>query len=293
MQSINKCPVCQSTNFRHLYTCTDHTVSHETFQIKVCQACSLGTTSPRPSDHDLSRYYLSQDYISHSGHAPGLIGNLYRLARKFTLKYKRKLIEQSHSEGILLDYGCGTGEFLYEMKRHGWTIAGFEPSETARVKAQELTNGTVYAEDNALQANHFDVITLWHVLEHVPDPVTTLQHLCGTLKPHGTLYIAVPNFYSPDAKHYKAGWAGFDVPRHLWHFTKESMFKLLSHGSFRLVDVVPMKLDSFYVSLLSERNRGVNPFIAYTRALYHGLHSNWSASTTVNHSSLIYIAKKA
>jgi 2-polyprenyl-3-methyl-5-hydroxy-6-metoxy-1,4-benzoquinol methylase len=291
MISIIECPICKSTNLQFLTRCQDFTVSHETFEIRQCTNCELGITTPRPESNKLCEYYKSEEYVSHSGKTSGGIGAIYKLARKFTLRWKRKTIEKHKSTGLILDFGCGTGEFLHTMQNSGWAIAGVEPSDVARLKAENLTNQKIH---NSLDlASGFDVITAWHVVEHVPDVMNIILSLKRLLKKDGILFIAVPNFQSPDGVNYFEYWAGFDVPRHLWHFSKKSMAMLLESVGLKLLDIKPMKLDAFYVSLLSEKYKSNNTLslAGMIKGFLSGLRSNKKAKQETNHSSLIYIAR--
>jgi 2-polyprenyl-3-methyl-5-hydroxy-6-metoxy-1,4-benzoquinol methylase len=291
MISIIECPVCKSTNLQFLTSCQDFTVSHETFEIRQCTNCELGITTPRPDSYKLGDYYKSEEYVSHSGKTSGGIGLIYKLARRFTLRWKKETIVKSKSSGSILDFGCGTGEFLHTMQNSGWTIAGVEPSDVARSKAETLTNQKIY---NSLELSRgFDVVTAWHVIEHVPDLVETLLKLKGLLKKDGILFIAVPNFQSPDGVNYLEHWAGFDVPRHLWHFSKKSMGILLKSLGLELLNTMPMKLDAYYVSLLSEKYKNNNTLnlSSMIKGFLSGLRSNAMAKKGINHSSLIYVVK--
>jgi 2-polyprenyl-3-methyl-5-hydroxy-6-metoxy-1,4-benzoquinol methylase len=293
MIEISQCPICKGEIFTDTVNCKDFTVSHETFHVKQCQGCQLAITSPRPEDVLLPSYYNSEEYISHSGKTSGGIGSLYKVARKFSLAWKKSLVHKFKSGSTILDFGCGTGEFLSALKQDGWTIDGVEPSPAARLKATHLT-GTVIAESLAnVSEKKFDIITAWHVLEHVPDIIETIHQLKSALKKDGVIFIAVPNYQSADSVQYKNYWAGYDVPRHLWHFSKKSMTQLLHLQGFKLVEIVPMKLDSYYVSLLSEKykkgNRITLPSIV--KAFSSGFISNLKAGAKTNHSSLIYIAR--
>lgn len=290
MINIIECPVCGNTNLKFLTSCQDFTVSHETFEIKQCPNCELGITTPRPDAAKLGEYYKSEEYVSHSGKTSGGIGSIYKLARTFTLRWKRQTIENRKSRGSILDFGCGTGEFLHSMQTEGWSVMGVEPSDIARSKAEALTNQKIY---NSLELTPgFDVITAWHVVEHVPDLIETIQKLKGLLKKDGILFIAVPNFQSPDGVKYSKYWAGFDVPRHLWHFSKKSMSMLLESSGLKVLEVLPMRLDAYYVSLLSEKYKNNNTlnFASLINGFMSGLKSNMKAKGP-NHSSLIYVAK--
>jgi 2-polyprenyl-3-methyl-5-hydroxy-6-metoxy-1,4-benzoquinol methylase len=296
MIEVKECPACTSSSFTNIATCIDFTVSHETFSIRQCNNCKLAATTPRPEDSSLHRYYDSPEYISHSGKSSGGIGLIYKLARWYALRKKEKLVQKfTGTVSTLLDFGCGTGEFLQFAKTKGWQIHGIEPAEAARKKAIQLTKAKIFTSLQQAGDLRINAITAWHVLEHVSDPVDTLTKFNELLKEDGTIFIAVPNYLSPDSKKYKNFWAGYDVPRHTWHFSKDSIVKLLAATNFRLLSIVPMKLDAYYISLLSEKYRNNNKITlsVLVNAFISGLTSNLKASKTTNHSSLIYIARKS
>jgi 2-polyprenyl-3-methyl-5-hydroxy-6-metoxy-1,4-benzoquinol methylase len=297
MKSIEVCPLCGDRQFNLLTTCIDHTVSHETFNIVNCTKCDFTLTSPRPADETLGRYYLSDNYISHSNKASTLLDKIYLLARRFTLQWKVNLLHKYHSgkkEVHILDYGCGTGEFLKSCQENGFKISGVEPSENARVKSSQINQVKIHESLEGLEDNTFNIITLWHVLEHIPNFEEIIQELKSKLSEDGTLIIAVPNYKSFDAQHYSTDWAGFDVPRHLWHFSSTTMKKLLLKSNLQLIHICGMKLDSYYVSLLSEKYRADNKTTVkgYLKAIQIGMKSNWKAKKNREYSSLIYIIKK-
>jgi SAM-dependent methyltransferase len=253
-------------------------------------------TSPRPTDSQLEKYYLSQAYTSHIKNGKSLIDNAYLLARSFTLKWKLSLIERynSSSNRELLDFGCGVGEFLKLSAENGWKIRGVEPSDVARKNADRKVQPYIADSLKGLvhQTARFAAISAWHVLEHVADLNDNLGILRSLLHPNGTLFIAVPNHNSWDAKHYEKHWAAYDVPRHLWHFNLESMKRLLSAHSLRVDAVLPMRLDAYYVSLLSEQYLGRANVVRFANAIINGLRSNYMARNNGEYSSLIYIVKK-
>jgi 2-polyprenyl-3-methyl-5-hydroxy-6-metoxy-1,4-benzoquinol methylase len=294
MFKVNICPVCSNTTFLKLLDCEDYTVSHETFAITDCTECGFRVTNPRPEDSVISNYYKSNQYISHSGVADNIVDRIYLLARKFTLKQKLSLISKYKTPpGKILDYGCGTGEFLNTCKTASWKINGVEPSATAREKSATLNNVKIFQSVDEIH-DKYDIITLWHVLEHIPNLEYTLQKLSDAINDNGTLFIAVPNHKSYDAQYYQNFWAAYDVPRHLWHFDKSAMIKLLAKFSLHVKKIQPMKLDAFYVSMLSEtyKQNGKKSFFTLLRAVINGIKSNTSARKTGNYSSLIYIVQK-
>jgi 2-polyprenyl-3-methyl-5-hydroxy-6-metoxy-1,4-benzoquinol methylase len=294
MVILKKCPVCSTSSFEKLFDCEDFSVSHETFSISACTHCGLKATNPRPDDALLSKYYETKNYISHSGAATNIVDKIYLIARRLTLKQKLKLINRYQiPPGKLLDYGCGTGEFINTCKTGGWKVNGVEPAKTARIKSEEL-NGIKIFDSVDQVTDCYDIITMWHVLEHIPDLEHTLSTLSRSLSTKGTMFIAVPNYQSYDASVYKNYWAAYDVPRHLWHFDKSVMRKLLAKFSLQIKQIQPMKLDSFYVSMLSEayKEEGKKSAAGLLRAVVNGLRSNIKARATGNYSSLIYIIQK-
>lgn len=291
LENLNSCPICSASVFAPFLSVTDYTVSNNLFTIVHCTQCGLGITNPRPNVRSLGEYYKSETYISHTTRKNSLFDWIYTLARRFTLTRKLKQIEQHVKKGSILDYGCGTGDFLNHAKTKHWRATGVEPSEIARVKAQSFN--LPVAPSLSELTGPFDVITLWHVLEHVHDLQNILAELRSKLKPGGYFFIAVPNPESFDAYHYEAKWAAYDVPRHLWHFSQKNMEQLLNKSGLEIVEKLPMKLDAYYVSMLSEKYQSPdqNGLINFVKGAWLGLRSNLKASKTGNYSSLIYIAR--
>ena len=270
----------------------DHSVSGEKFQLLYNEELDMLETHPQPPEEHLGKYYKTEDYISHTDSKRNVMEFIYHIVREFTLKRKVKLINNYSKSGkVLLDVGCGTGDFLQASKKNGWQVTGIEPNEKARIIANSKTDNNVLDSKQLfeLKENQFDVITLWHVLEHLPNIEKHLSTFKKLLKPNGTLIIAVPNFKSYDAQYYKSFWAAYDVPRHLWHFSKTAISRLLKKENLKLVETKPMIFDSFYVSLLSEKYKTgfMNPF----KAFWIGLQSNIKGKLTNEYSSHIYILK--
>jgi SAM-dependent methyltransferase len=270
-------------------TTKDFLVSGESFDLLYDAKREMLITSPQPEREELSKYYESESYISHTDSSSGLMGSLYQGVKKYSLALKLRLITTSlKGTGSLLDIGCGTGDFIKLAKTHKWAVRGIEPNEKARnlgiEKSIEIKESIEHFEGSV-----FDVVTLWHVLEHLPDLENTIQKIEAFVKPGGTLIIAVPNFKSFDAKYYKNYWAAYDVPRHLWHFSKNSM-RMLFSSEMKLKKIKPMIFDSFYVSLLSEKYKTGKSFSS--KALFVGLWSNLIALRTGESSSHIYCFRK-
>lgn len=289
------CPVCNSADFKNVLLAKDYTVSGETFAIVECNACSLRFTQNVPVEALISPYYQSENYISHTNTSKGLINRLYQAVRKRTLRQKRKLVERlaGKKSGQLLDVGSGTGAFVNEMKQHGWQVTGLEPDTHAATMAKQLYDIELKSINQFyhLPADSFDVITLWHVMEHVHDLAAYVQQLKLLLKKDGKLFIAVPNYTSKDAAIYNEYWAAYDVPRHLYHFSPGSMKVLMENNGMKLLQHQPMWFDSFYISLLSSKYKnGKTNLVA---AFVNGIRSNIKAISEVKRcSSLIYIIGK-
>jgi len=273
-------------------TIKDHSVSGETFQLIQNKMYGYLETIPQPNEANLSEYYKSADYISHTDSKRNLLEKAYHFVRGISLNRKLKLINSlSNEERKILDVGCGTGDFLKKAQENDWHVTGIEPNEKARQLANEKTNNSVFEIEQLLQyeKQSFDVITLWHVLEHLPKLNDHLNIIKNLLKEDGTLVIAVPNYKSFDAKYYHNFWAAFDVPRHLWHFDQKSLKNFLASKHMEIIKTLPMIYDAFYVSLLSEKYK--TGFMNPLKAFWIGLRSNLKAKHSGEYSSLIYLVK--
>lgn len=295
MIHYDSCPYCSSTNIVFHLEVKDFTVSGKVFQLYKCPQCTGVFTQDIPRQEDIGAYYASDNYISHSDTQQGLINRLYHIVRKRTLLAKRKLLQSvtGKDNGIIADIGCGTGAFLQTMQAAGWQITGLEPDETARKNARELSGIDPLPSQELfnLPQQHFDAITMWHVLEHVHQLHEYLDQVKLLLKDSGKFIVAVPNYTSYDASHYQANWAAYDVPRHLYHFSPKSMRLLVAKHGMKLTNLKPMWFDSFYVSMLSEQYKNGKGNIL--KAMLIGFISN--LKTVFNRqkcSSLIYIIEK-
>ena len=266
----------------------DYLVSQENFTLIFDKDSDMLITEPQPKN--LEKYYDPKNYISHSDDKNSIIEKVYQQVKKITLNKKVKLIDQySLDEKSLLDIGCGTGEFLAYAKNKNWNTVGVEVNQNARNKASNKKL-IIYKSLEDLPNKQFNIISLWHVLEHLPNLNEKISLIKTKLDDNGTLIIAVPNYKSYDAKHYKEFWAAYDTPRHLWHFSQDAIKILFEKHNFKVTKTLPMYFDSFYVSLLSEKYK--NGKSNYLKAFYRGLISNIKAKSNGEYSSLIYILKK-
>ncbi|MDR2125748.1 MAG: class I SAM-dependent methyltransferase [Prevotellaceae bacterium] len=295
--TIKKCPLCGSIRVKHEFFCKDYLVSGERFETYICKQCGFLFTNKFPSNHSIGKYYDNPQYISHSDTKKGFINKLYHFVRKYMVKNKLKLVckQSKKRTGKILDIGCGTGYFLNAARRKGWETFGIQKNERANKMAVEYFKLFVKQESHIykFRKSSFDIITLWHVLERIEDLDEIMEKIYDLLLPDGIAVIALPNCNSYDAKHYRTYWAGYDIPRHLWHFTPETIELLIKKFNFNIAYKKPMLLDAFYVSLLSERYKKVNIFSAFVKAMFIGAVSTVKALHNKDKgSSMIYVLRK-
>ena len=292
MEILKNCQICGNDKFSEFLKCKDHFLSKELFNLVKCNNCGFVFVNPKPENDQLQKYYDSPEYISHSGTKKGIVNSIYNKVRNFTHKRKVNLVTKYSKGKSILDIGCGSGELLNLFKENNWESLGIEPNPKAREFAKNSFNIEVKDESAILDipSKSKDAISMWHVLEHVPDINERLKEVKRILKNDGVVFIAVPNFISYDALYYKEFWAAYDVPRHLLHFSPETMKGLIEKFDFYIEEILPMKFDSYYVSMLSEKYKhGKTNLI---KALYIGFLSNFKANKIkTTYSSLIYIIK--
>lgn len=293
MQELTTCLVCGNTQFSTLFSCKDFVATGESFQLQRCSNCSFLFTNPRPAENEIGKYYQSDKYISHTDKKSGLIYQVYDLVRDFSIHSKLSLIKKYHRSGKLLDLGCGLGYFLNGVKKDKtFDISGVDVSPEA-VEYVKTTFGIEVKTESELDLfpeNYFNVITQWHVLEHVHLLNERMQQLKRLLKPGGTLFIAVPNSNSWDAGAYKEYWDGYDVPRHLYHFNRKSFNLLMEKHGFEIVREKPLWFDAPYVSMRSEVHKG-NKVLAVVWGAVCGVISNFRALFNGNFSSVLFVVK--
>jgi len=291
---VKNCPTCGSSNYTKVLTATDYLILGESFEIMECANCSMRFTSPIPDNNEITNYYKSDDYVSHTGKGNSIINKVYRFVQYFTLHSKKEIVEKfsPKKSGSILDIGCGTGKFLKTMKQFGWSINGVENNDTAREIAENNTGSIILNQIEFFEGKQkYNVITLWHSLEHLHELKQYLNKISISLNTNGVLMIAAPNYHSYDADYYKQDWAAYDVPRHLYHFSFEAMVKVFEKYNFKLIYSKQMLFDSFYVSLLSEIK--VRKKQNIIKALIVGWKSFWQGRKNVESgSSILYVFKK-
>ncbi|MFQ3212747.1 MAG: 2-polyprenyl-3-methyl-5-hydroxy-6-metoxy-1,4-benzoquinol methylase [Marivirga sp.] len=294
-EKLKECPVCSSDNITNHSVIKDHSVSKESFVIMLCDNCNFQFTNPRPDHSQIARFYQSQNYISHTNKGNNPINLLYKIVRNYSTAQKIKLIKTitNRKNGKIFDYGIGTGYFLKAIEQAGWRVTGLEPDTAARNLAEKSTGITIHSDLSKIIDNNekFDLITLWHVLEHVHDVNEVFIKLKTLLKEKGKMLIAVPNVDSFDNNLFQEHWAAYDVPRHLYHFNQESMKTFVMKHGMKVKKVHPMKFDSFYISMLSNKYKTGSSNLL--KSLITGLQSNhYAKQHKNNYSSIIFEIRK-
>ena len=294
---VNRCPVCnaESREFTLYKKCPDFSITRESFSIDECQKCYHLFTNPRPTVQNIGNYYDSAAYVSHSDTDQGIINKLYKVVRKATLSKKNSFVRSLSPQGsALLDVGCGTGYFLESCQKSGWEVTGVEQDPRTRKKAEEKINKKVFQNlEEVPEYNKYDIITLWHVLEHLYDLHKSIQKISSLLTDQGKIIIAVPNPDAYDAVFYQKYWAAYDVPRHLHHFRQNVLEELVGRNGLKIRLKKGMPLDAFYVAMLSEKYRkGKTNFAGLRRAAEIGIKSNIEAYRTTEYSSIIYVCER-
>lgn len=292
MVELLKCPVCASKKISLFLETEDYFFTNEKFSLSQCDSCNFVFTNPIPQQDEIGKYYETETYLSHDSTNKGIIGSIYNKVRQINLKNKYSIVSKYKSTGSILDIGCGTGELLNYFEKEKWQTLGIEPNEGAREFAKANYNISVKEESelNRLDSKSHDVISMWHVLEHVYNLNDRMNSVVRILKEDGVAIIALPMVDSPDSIKFKKYWAGLDVPRHLYHFSAKTFELLVKKHKLKVIGKYPMKFDSLYVSWLS--NKALNKRFAFIHGVVDGLVSNGRANKLTNYSSMIFILQR-
>ena len=283
---------------KHVLSANDHLVTGRKFDILKNPETTILETHPRPTKEELPTYYDSENYTSHNDKTAGIVSFFYRIIKSISTRRKIRIGQNSLSKNTpqnkprLLDVGCGTGDFLYSCLKKGWQINGIENNKNAKNNSRTELSSFIFDDFEFLksQPERFDIITMWHSLEHIIDLKQTIVDMKKLLTNKGVIVVACPNHKSFDAMFYKESWAAYDLPRHLWHFDKDSISKLFLEHNMQLTKTLPMYWDSFYISILSEKI--ISKKNKFLKGVIVGLLSNVSAMFSKEHSSLIYVFNK-
>ena len=294
--TIKACPLCGGTHLERALTCVDHYASGEMFHLCRCRDCGFLFTQDFPVEAEIGRYYETPDYISHTDTRKGAMNSVYHWVRNYmrgTQGTSLCSVKHTARRAACWSLGRGTGYFADVMQRRGWQVEAVEKSAQARAFAKEHFNLDVkpHTALKDFAPGSFDVITLWHVMEHLEPLNETWETLHSLLTEKGVLIVAVPNCSSFDAKKYGAYWAAYDVPRHLWHFTPGTIQQFGSKHGFIMAERHPMPFDAFYVSMLTEKH--MRHSCTFLRGMVTGTLAWFSALVKKERSSsMIYVFRK-
>jgi len=300
-----KCPICKpGTATLPFLRCSDRfsNPKNRKHNLTICSGCGLVFLNPRPVEKDISASYKAEKYSPFLSTQLRLsIGDrLYTVLRGRVLVWKKSLISRIILPGArILDIGCGTGEFLGALSEK-YNVVGIEPEPKAARWAAERFGFKVHTGDLKSASSlleHFDLITMWHSLEHVPDPLETLRNTYSVTENSGWLLIALPNFRSLDARLYRSCWVAYDAPRHLWHFSKSQLVQICNKAGFKFVRAGMLPLDTLYNVLQSEiccmkmdgiKQLLLTPFRIFDAVTFSMLWGSMSG----HHSGMYYLFKK-
>jgi len=291
MESIG-CIICGNRKVAPYIEVLDRlSQNSETFQLVKCD-CNFVFLNPRPTESEISNYYHSTDYDPHNIKTNDKWGKLYKLVQRGTLRWKFSKIAPFYLNGKLLDVGGGSGEFTSFMALKGWDVV--LQDNIANLNGINETKGVRKVENLQMikSTELFNVITLWHSLEHIHNTEELFSNLNKLLTADGILLIAVPNLIAPENTFYSTNWAPFDAPRHLYHFQLETLNSLMKMSNFKIVRKYSLFQDTPYNILLSMAQFTPFEFIKGIFVLCYSIIVTL-LNGPVKSSSLLVICKKA
>jgi SAM-dependent methyltransferase len=291
---ISACPVCSGTEFNLVTEARDWLVTKEGFSIYSCTQCGFRFTQDAPDASSVGRYYDDEKYVEHSDSSKGLIFTIYHQARKLMLSQKHRMLQKISKGKSLLDVGSGSGYFLNYMQNRGYDCLGVEISENARRLSQDKLSVQSVHPDKLINKEipaGFDLITLWHVFEHVYTYDEYFDAFDSLLSEGGRLVIAMPNFHCLEESYYGKHWNGYDVPRHLWHFDIKTFSRFAKARGFEVEKTMRLPLDPFYNSMVSAEYKPNYTFLPWV--VFVGFLSFLNGILDKNKaSSVVYVLKK-
>lgn len=230
------CPLCKSNKIKKLFN-LDKRAHGDRFSVAVCEECEVAWTDPIPDEREISKFY-PEEYHGKMGR------HRFMPVMEFLVWFSRskraKEVSSLNSDlpGKILDIGCGRGWMISILKGMGWEVCGTELSTESSSFARERLNLNVFTKkvaDCNFEKGYFDVVTLWHVLEHLPDPISGLREINRVLKDNGALVVEVPDFGGLQSRLFGNKWFHLDSPRHLFHFTDKTLKKCLEGAGFKVI----------------------------------------------------------
>ena len=285
IETLKTCPSCGSDSIKHFLDVPDYYFSKQVFPVDECSNCGLRFTQNRPTAEEIGAFYDSENYASHdSGKKPSVFLKVYQLARDYMLDQKFNMVRQFKPEWKqVLDYGTGEGFFTEFLSKKGKEAFGIEPSDVARENFKNRTGRELYPSIASLPGDKtFQVITLWHVLEHIHTLRETMNELVAKLQSKGIVVIAVPNQKSTDVKTFGKEWAAWDVPRHLYHWDENSLQHFMKSLGLERIYTTQLPLDPIYIGMISSKYQEKSPLegiIKGIKSYFHGRNNPAEGST--------------
>ena len=266
MESVS-CILCGCENFTLLLKVSDRlSDSSNKFNIVKCK-CGMVFLNPRPNNKEISKYYNSNDYDPHNAN-DNMFSKLYKIIQAYMNYWKLRTINKYTYKDKHLDIGCGMGDFGKYMSRNGWNVT-LQDEYIDKNNFININNFDIKITQSlkSLKNKKFNLITLQHSLEHIHEIDKLFCNIGKLIKSDGILVISVPNFNASEKYFYEKNWAPYDSPRHLYHFTIETLERLLQIKGYRIIKTYPLIFDTPYNILLSICNPNIYKYFKSMFAL--------------------------
>ena len=249
MESID-CALCNSSNYHTILTGCDYKIpSEHKYNLVKCKKCGLIYLNPRPTKEVMDRFYLKEYFDTEKQSLNKIVA---ALGRQLQDNRARRVVKIK-KVGKVLDIGCGKGGFMYSLKRRNWDVCGLDPSSSPIKLIRDGLKNRVFnceLKDCHFEDKYFDVITLWHVFEHLPNPMDELREIHRILKDDGIMILTIPNINSVQFRLFKEKCFHLDIPRHLYHYSMETIEKMLSKARFRAANIKHLSFEFLSLEFL-------------------------------------------
>jgi len=286
------CIICGSEEYQHFTDIRDRLApaSGESFKLVQCK-CGFIYLNPRPTEHEISQYYDSPEYDPHKTKSSTLFDRTYAIVQKIALAVKYGKISQFINSGILLDIGGGQGEFCEYMSQKGWKAELQDNNKSAMLTASDKGIKAYTSLDEIDGTKKYNLITLWHSLEHIHNTRSLFSFIRDHLSEEGLLVVAVPSHDAPERKWYGANWAPYDAPRHLYHFTPGTLQTFLGNQGYHSLTKFGLIQDTPYNILLSMPAKSLKNILCAGLILVNSMAISLMYGVT-KASSVVLICKK-